>query len=108
MTFASGPALGGHRRSCDGARPPSSGETLAAVRRHVAALDAAGKVGERYALVALAETLARALDEGDVRSTAALARELRATLVDLGVGSAADVDAEFAQLAALLSTPVWP
>jgi hypothetical protein len=33
---------------------------------------------------------------------------LRATLVDLGVGSAADVDAEFAQLAALLSTPVWP
>lgn len=57
-------------------------------------------------LVATALTLARKLDEGAGLATAAVARELRATLDVLTKGAADDDDDGFAALVAGLSTAV--
>lgn len=71
-------------------------------RQDVAALVTAHPMGE--ALAEIAFTLARTLDEGAGLATAAVSRELRATLVEmakLGVGDDDDLDAQ-------LSTPDLP
>lgn len=58
------------------------------------------------ALVSLALTLARKLDEGAGLATAAVGRELRATLDVLTKGDGDDSDDEFAGFIASLSSPL--
>ena len=58
------------------------------------------------ALVALALTLARKLDEGAGLATAAVGRELRATLDVLTKGDGDDADDEFTGFIASLSAPM--
>lgn len=58
------------------------------------------------ALVSLALTLARKLDEGAGLATAAVARELRATLDVLTKGDGDDSDDEFTGFIASLSSPL--
>lgn len=76
----------------------------AAVRENLAGVDATSPV--HVALVATALTLARKLDEGAGLATAAVARELRATLDALTKGGDDDDDDGFADLVAGLRSPV--
>jgi len=80
------------------------GSNERAARRSVRALGELS--GVQPALAESAFTLARALDEGAGLATAAVARELRATLEALAKGSDDDSDPALAALLGRLSSPL--
>lgn len=83
---------GGPARKAAPSPPPESsssgssdggGEVLAAVEAFVASLDLAPEESHRLALAALAKAIAVVIDAGAGLATAAVSRELRATLEEL-------------------------